>query len=452
MPRYELYMWLLKGTWLAFIVALGCCIGSLINVLVYRMPRGLSVVSPPSRCPSCGTRLTWRENIPVLGWLLLRGRCRFCQAKISPEYPIVEASIGVLFGVFYALWFIVPDQAVWLGVNWGAIKPEWAGYPNQAEHAWPAFAVLLVLLGALAAMTLVDARTFTIPLELTIVPAVAALLVHPVHAAWVGGLRRAAEGWDWTIPTPGEGPGGWRLIGMSVGGVLGLVLANVLLAKGLLRRSFADYEQWASSVEGKDPAAPSVPPPLERDIAIEAPVTPEAPPPAPDQPADMWIRYPHARREMVVELLFLAPCLGLAMAGWHAPDWLGFGGTPVPLWLRVLGGVLLGYLVGGGVVWGVRIFGSLGFGKEAMGLGDVHLMAAVGACLGWIDAVLAFFGAAFVGLAWTIAAMLLSGRVRRAMPYGPFLAISTVLVLLAKPAIEVALSRLLSMGQPIDIP
>ena len=85
-----------------------------------------------------------------------------------------------------------------------------------------------------------------------------------------------------------------------------------------------------------------------------------------------------------------------------------------------------------------------------MGLGDVHLMAAVGACLGWIDAILAFFGAAFVGLAWQGLGRLFSGVFRRAMPYGPCLAVATLLVVLLKPVIEVGLSRLLH--RPIDLP
>jgi leader peptidase (prepilin peptidase)/N-methyltransferase len=124
----------------------------------------------------------------------------------------------------------------------------------------------------------------------------------------------------------------------------------------------------------------------------------------------------------------------------------------VPLWLDALSGALLGYLVGAGVVWAVRILGSLGFGKEAMGLGDVHLMGAVGACLGWIDATLAFFGAAFVGLAWTLLAAASSGKLSRAMPYGPFLAVSTALIWLCKPAVEAGLGLLLGHDGPVSLP
>jgi leader peptidase (prepilin peptidase)/N-methyltransferase len=70
--------------------ALGLCVGSFLNVCIYRLPRGQSVVAPRSRCPKCGRSLGWFENIPVVSWLALRGRCRRCAAPISIQYPIVE--------------------------------------------------------------------------------------------------------------------------------------------------------------------------------------------------------------------------------------------------------------------------------------------------------------------------------------------------------------------------
>jgi leader peptidase (prepilin peptidase)/N-methyltransferase len=78
---------------------LGLLIGSFLNVVIWRVPRGESIVSPPSACPSCGKHIRPRDNIPVLGWLLLRGRCRDCQAPISARYPLVEAGTGALFAV-----------------------------------------------------------------------------------------------------------------------------------------------------------------------------------------------------------------------------------------------------------------------------------------------------------------------------------------------------------------
>ena len=458
-----------------FVFAVGACVGSLINVLVYRLPRGLDVVTPTSRCPSCGTKLTWRENIPILGWLLLRGRCRFCGAKISPEYPTIEAIVAVAFAGIYLLWYVVPPDAVLAGVPIGAVAPEWAR--NGAALTWPAFVVLLVLIGSLVAMTLIDARTCTIPLVLTWVPACAAVVLHTLHAAWFewrfGPLVQSLPGvWRTDAPrmlwntAPGEvwtlatgGLGGWRFIGAALGGVLGLGVSNFLLYKGLLTRSFADYDAWERSVLTEHRPGSTEPEPQTGADETESQ--------DPAHPTQMWVQYPHARREMVRELAFLAPAVLLAIGGgWLAarlvariagPWEIGEHGVLVapaqaPLWLVVLAAVCMGYLIGGGIVWGVRIFGTLAFGKEAMGLGDVHLMAAVGACLGWIDPVIAFFLAAFVGVGWAVVARLVGGRLNRAMPYGPFLAVATVMVILGKPLVELGLGRLLGMGGPLSLP
>ena len=83
--------------WLVLAGVLGACIGSFLNVVIYRLPRRQSVVSPPSRCPKCGSLLKWYDNIPVFGWLLLGGRCRQCQNQISIQYPIVELITALLF-------------------------------------------------------------------------------------------------------------------------------------------------------------------------------------------------------------------------------------------------------------------------------------------------------------------------------------------------------------------
>ena len=76
---------------------LGLCFGSFLNVLVYRLPRGMSIVMPPSHCVSCGARVRWYDNVPVLSYLLLRGRCRDCGARISPRYPLVELANCLLW-------------------------------------------------------------------------------------------------------------------------------------------------------------------------------------------------------------------------------------------------------------------------------------------------------------------------------------------------------------------
>jgi leader peptidase (prepilin peptidase)/N-methyltransferase len=94
--------------WHVMIFMVGTCIGSFLNVCIWRMPRGESVVSPPSRCPKCGHGLPWYENIPLISWLALRGKCSSCATTITSRYFFVELLTGVLF---FILWFkIVADQ------------------------------------------------------------------------------------------------------------------------------------------------------------------------------------------------------------------------------------------------------------------------------------------------------------------------------------------------------
>lgn len=81
----------------AFTALLGALLGSFLNVVIHRVPAGQSVVHPPSACPSCRTRIRPRDNVPVLSWLMLRGRCRDCAEPISRRYPLVEALTAVLF-------------------------------------------------------------------------------------------------------------------------------------------------------------------------------------------------------------------------------------------------------------------------------------------------------------------------------------------------------------------
>ena len=91
---------------------LGLAIGSFLNVVVWRLPRGESLASPPSACPNCGHAIRARDNVPVLGWLLLRGKCRDCAEPISPRYPIVEAATGLSFALI-ALAVGIEAPAVW---------------------------------------------------------------------------------------------------------------------------------------------------------------------------------------------------------------------------------------------------------------------------------------------------------------------------------------------------
>jgi leader peptidase (prepilin peptidase) / N-methyltransferase len=130
----------------AFAAVLGAVIGSFLNVVAYRLPRRESLVSPGSRCPSCGTAIKAYDNIPVLGWLLLRGRCRACGDAISARYPAIEALVAAL------------AVAVVL-----------------VRHSGHDIALGLVLVAILVAVALIDLEHRIIPNKITLPAAIAAL-------------------------------------------------------------------------------------------------------------------------------------------------------------------------------------------------------------------------------------------------------------------------------------
>jgi leader peptidase (prepilin peptidase)/N-methyltransferase len=101
------------------VFALGTAIGSFLNVVVYRLPAGLSLLRPPSRCPKCLNQLKPYDNVPVFGWLWLKGKCRFCKTNISPRYPVVETVTGILFLiVFWVFRFSAFTIGYWAFCSW----------------------------------------------------------------------------------------------------------------------------------------------------------------------------------------------------------------------------------------------------------------------------------------------------------------------------------------------
>jgi leader peptidase (prepilin peptidase) / N-methyltransferase len=132
---------------------LGAAVGSFLNVVVHRVPAGLSVVRPASACPRCGSAIRRRDNVPVLSWLLLRGRCRDCGEPISVRYPLVEAATAALFAGVVVRFLVVEERPaaipVWLylaaiGVALALIDLEHKRLPNAI--VLPSYVVVAVLL------------------------------------------------------------------------------------------------------------------------------------------------------------------------------------------------------------------------------------------------------------------------------------------------------------------
>ncbi|MDY6913359.1 MAG: prepilin peptidase [Planctomycetota bacterium] len=384
----------MEWVWLIFLLLLGACVGSFMNVLIHRLPRGESIVFPPSHCPACGRGIKWYDNIPVLSWLLLGGRCRFCREPISCRYLLVELAAAVLVGGLYVWYFM-------LDLRQGA---------GEFAEAWPMFTAHAALLCGLLVCSIVDIRQWIIPLEVM----------------WFCSLLGlAAAAYQPHAFLPAVSP---NLAAMSFAAAAGLAVANLMMRRGLIQPSFIDASDRSMPQAG-DPES----------------ISPDKKTPGRGQkpPVSVAITKAHGvnpRKEVLRECLFLAPVVVLAVGAavllvavpavgrvWR--DWLDVKLHPI-LAPRVLGAatVVFGYFIGGLWIWAARIFGTLAFGKEAMGLGDVHIFAAVGAVTGAAVPSVAFFMAPFFALSWAMVFWL--SRRQRELPYGPWLAAATLVVML----------------------
>ena len=128
----EIQFQLLEAVSAFLFFSCGAAIGSFLNVVVYRMPRGESVIFKPSSCPQCGSKIKGKDNIPIWGWLGLNGKCRSCQASISIRYPVVEFTVGTLFLLLYFCELIsggdnlpIRSPNTYRGVQWIIFYPKW---------------------------------------------------------------------------------------------------------------------------------------------------------------------------------------------------------------------------------------------------------------------------------------------------------------------------------------
>ena len=410
----------LQLTIIVFLFLFGSCVGSFLNVVIWRLPRDESLVFPASHCPSCNTELRWYDNIPIFGWIRMRGRCRYCNTLISVRYPIVESLTAGLFVLYYVLFYLTP-------ANW---RIGFCAAPPTARsflETWPTFLLYLYLLAALLAASLIDAELFIIPPQ--------------IIWSWKGGVAIVAVLAHALVDEPNR-PGSLCASPLSAalaaGGAVGLLLSLLLLRLGKLPLSFSeggplleiDRAQHARAVEAATAQGAEQPPPPREYSSQEI------------------------RAEIRKEMLFLVPPLFFAFV-WMLLTWSGgpfhrqWDQLLSIRWISAMLGSMLGGLVGGFVVWFTRIAGSFVFGREAMGMGDVDLLAGIGAVLGAGAATVAFFLAPLFGLAFAVY-LWFGGK--RELPYGPYLSLATAIVMLFYCPIAgylAPLSYIVSMAQQI---
>ncbi len=354
---------LMAGLGVAFVF--GTFIGSFLNVCIHRLPRNLSVVHPPSRCGACGTNIPWHDNLPVIGWLLLWGRCRACGTRFSPRYLFAELACGLLTA-----------GTVWWALSRPLLVSSTAFDPFMIVGG---VAVLLAFVWWLAVCAVIDLDHTIIPDELTKPFQLAAPFLAVLAATGLA-IEQEALPIQWGIHLDVFGAithqpttlMAW--MGSLGGGAVLLLLASLPLA----RRIYGPHG-WTEEDH--------------RGFAVGV----------------RWFA--------VCTTLHTLACVG-AVALWG-----------VTAWTILLAQALLGSLAGWFSLYLVGFLGTLAFRRNAMGFGDVKFLAPIGAFVGPLGVVYLFFTASVVGALVGIPRRLLGGS--REIPFGPFLALATLVVLVA---------------------
>jgi leader peptidase (prepilin peptidase) / N-methyltransferase len=451
-----------------FFTLVGACVGSFLNVVIWRLPhRGREVVYlnktgkmtlswPPSHCPMCDAPIAWYQNIPVLSYIVLRGKCARCRAAIPIRYPLVELATMTLWSGLFLAYFVG---------HWQDLPPKWVHGTGVSalETDWPVYAWHCLFCSALLAAAAIDADLFIIPLAIIWLIGILGI----AGSLFIGvPLARA----DFAL-VPWLAKEGWVLAKPILGATAGLALANVLLLMKVVPRSYpwelemTDAAEKEEKREQKEEALPPPPKLTKFGASVTAAAIIVA------VIAGLWlaglftaasvvgltgailifligvlprdagqvdetdevveeISEGNVRGEILKEVLFVA----IPLAGAALFHFLPFELPQVP-WLSRLLGSLLGLLAGGGVVWLIRIGGTLAFNKQAMGLGDVHLMAAAGTVLGGPLVLFAFIFSCVPALLWGL--WLKAQRKPNVLPLGPWLAVASMMALLiGYPAIE----------------
>ena len=473
--------------WSIVILVFGGCVGSFLNVVIYRLPRGLSVSRPRrSFCPACEHQISLYDNIPVLSYLLLGGRCRHCRAPISLQYPLVELGTALTFLMTYDALFVARLREGIGGCDWD----------------WFMLAAHFALLGGLIALSVMDLEAYMVDVRLTWLIAAVGVVAHMFWTP-LSSFRQIVGGA--VISLPGFGgwirPGPWEAA-MVMAAAVGLAVGAALFLKSMMAAMESEDEteelvevapaleparrpNWrsiaavvvlvalvagyvallvgqgrpvsmtwldvapAGAAEGEGQAVRILTHPAMFRLGcglvlcfVGLALVASWPQPEADTEILEAIdaEAVDARRNALLELKLLSPAILLVLVaallcwwfGPHAKQAIatGLNWQPRESWRPVLGLAtgLSGWVLGGAIGWLARIVFTLAFGKEALGMGDVHILAAAGAVAGWPVALLGFFLAAPLALLAIVVIAL--RRQSRALPYGPWLALAFFVVCL----------------------
>jgi leader peptidase (prepilin peptidase) / N-methyltransferase len=428
-----------------FLAVFGACVGSFLNVVIYRLPRGLSLVHPGSHCPGCNQAIRWYDNIPVLSYLALGGKCRFCKVSISPRYALIESVTAVLFvGLYDAFYMSRID-----------------GLFGDPQMDWPLFLAHLTLIAVLVVISALDLEYYLIDVRITYF----AILVGIVAWVFLPGLRIVER----------EGLSGLTLglYGGVYGAAVGMILRHLWLSRQAENISDSQSDLEDSILDDESPAAPVgrvwvaalvifalgslglVIWPImgagtREDYQLRglmyvvwaflAIVAGGIPRRQSDQEIVEIIEQekPAARKTAGRELAGLLPVILGFIGGFILLRYVpGLQATGQALYYRPVGpfvpGIgltwaLTGLLTAAAFGWVIRIGFTLLFGKEAMGTGDIYILGAIGTITGPAVAIVGFFIGSVIGVFGIV--VLLLWKTSRALSYGPWIAIGTLVCLL----------------------
>ena len=163
----------MRGFLAVWLFAVGACVGSFVNVVVLRLPAGLGIVRMGSRCPVCLHPIRWFDNVPIVSWLVLRGRCRDCRTPIAKRYPLVELTTGLIF--------LALGLAEVLSGGWNLPRP--ASAPRYFEYTacecWTLYVYHIVAVVTLLCAALIERDGHAVPRRLFVPAFLLAVLVSP---------------------------------------------------------------------------------------------------------------------------------------------------------------------------------------------------------------------------------------------------------------------------------